>query len=72
MSISNQTYDALKWAITVGSPSLAVFIQTLGLNFNLWVANGVEVNVVLLLNALGALGATWLGISAINYKKEQK
>lgn len=72
MSLSNQVYDGLKWAITVGAPSLAVFVQTLGLNFILWSTNGVDVNVVLLLNALGALGATWLGISAINYKKEQK
>lgn len=68
--MTNKIYNAFKWGITVGLPSIAVFVQTLGLNFVLWTANGIEVNVVLLLTAIGALGAVWLGISSIKYHKE--
>lgn len=70
LKMKNQVYDGAKWAITLGLPTLAVFIQTIGLNFVLWNTNGVEVNVVLLLNSIGALGAAWLGISSINYRKQ--
>jgi len=70
--MTNKLYDTAKWTITVGLVGLATFVQVLGLNFVLWVANGVEVNVVLLLNALAALGATYLGISAYQYKKSQQ
>lgn len=70
--MSNKIYDILKWAITVGIVGLAVFVQTLGLNFVLWNTNGVEVNVVLLLNSIAALGATYLGISSIQYKKSER
>lgn len=69
--MKNSIYDGAKWAITLGLPTLAVFLQTIGLNFVLWDTNGVEVNVVLLLNSIGALGAAWLGISSINYRKEK-
>lgn len=69
--MKNNIYDGLKWAITLGLPALAVFVQTLGLNFVLWSANGVDANAVLILNALGALGAAWLGISSINYRKDK-
>lgn len=67
--MTNKLYDIAKWTITVGLVGLAVFVQTLGLNFVLWNANGVEVNVVLLLNSIAALGATYLGISSINYRR---
>lgn len=69
--MKNNIYDGLKWSITLGLPALAVFVQTLGLNFVLWSANGVDANAVLILNALGALGAAWLGISSINYRKDK-
>lgn len=66
--MSNKIYDIIKWSVTVGLPATAVFVQTLGLNFVLWSTNGVDVNVVLLMTAVMALGATWLGISSIQYK----
>lgn len=68
--MTNKIYDIAKWTITVGLPAVAVFVQTLGLNFVLWTANNVEVNVVLLLTAVMALGATWLGISSIKYAQK--
>lgn len=64
--MKNKTYDTLKWIAIVGLPPVAAFIGTVGTAVN-WEYTGITVTVITALDTL--LGA-WVGVSAINYKKE--
>ena len=64
--MSNKTYNILKWVAIVGLPPIAVFVGTVGTSVN-WEYTGITVTIITALDTL--LGA-WVGVSHINYNKE--
>ena len=68
MKMSNAWFDRLKWCSIVLLPALSTFIVCLGKIWN-WgdLAGSVAQSITALAVLLGAL----LGISHINYQKEQ-
>lgn len=68
MKLSNEWFDRLKWCSIVLLPALSTFIVVLGRIWN-WgdIAGSVAQSITAVAVLLGAL----LGISHINYQKEQ-
>ncbi len=69
--LSDKMYTILKWVLLTVMPALLVFVQTLGLNFVMWTANGVSVTVTLLLAALATFLGVIVGISTVQYNKQK-
>lgn len=55
MTFSNQTYDKLKWLITICLPALAAFIGTVGVIFDISAAEKVVATIAAFTVLLGAL-----------------
>lgn len=66
--MSNKTYNILKWIAIVGLPPIAAFVGTVGTSID-WEYTGVTVTIVTAIDTM--LGA-WVGVSAINYKKDNE
>ena len=68
MKLPNKVYDILKWVAIICLPALSSFIVVLGKIWN-WgdIAGSVAQTITSLAVLLGAL----LGISSLNYQKEQ-
>jgi hypothetical protein len=66
MKLPSKIYDWLKWAALLLLPSLAVFYGVIG---KVWGLPYVE-QIVTTLNALGVLVGTLIGVSTLNYNKE--
>lgn len=64
--MNNRTYDLLKWIAIVGLPPIAAFVGTVGTATN-WEHTSITVTSITALDTL--LGA-WVGVSHINYIKE--
>lgn len=66
--ISGGTYDTLKWIGLILFPALAFFISSVGPD--LGVTN--PESVVRILNAVGFLIGTLIGVTSLEYNKEKK
>ena len=64
--MSNKTYNILKWIAIVGLPPIAAFVGTVGTATN-WEYTSIAVTIITALDTL--LGAL-VGVSHINYNKE--
>jgi hypothetical protein len=68
MILNNKTYDTLKYIALYVLPALATLVLTLGSIWQIPYAEAVAGTITALDTFLGAL----LGVSSINYAKEQK
>ena len=64
--MSNKTYDILKWVAITVLPALAALVGTIGTATN-WAHTGITVVVI---TALDTFLGTLVGVSSVNYKKE--
>ena len=64
--LSNKTYEVLKWVTLIALPAIAVFIGAVGEQLGL---SDPEV-VVNVLNAITVLMGSLVGVSTINYNRE--
>ena len=65
MKLSNKTYDTLKWIAIVGLYALATLVNGVG---DIWNIPYTE-QIVQTINLVGTVLGIVLGISNINYKK---
>lgn len=63
MKLSNKMYDVLKWVCLIGIPTFCIAYKSLGLPYGEEVCNVVT--------AIAALLGAMIGISCINYNKEE-
>lgn len=68
MKMHNKVYDVLKWLAMFFLPALAVLIKTVFGIWNLPYGNEISDTIV----AINAMLAMCLGISSINYQKDNK
>lgn len=68
MKISNRMYDVLKWVAILFLPALAILIRTVFAIWNIPYGDQISATIIALQMFLGAI----LGISTLNYNKEQK
>lgn len=66
--MSNKTYNILKWIAIVGLPPISAFVGMVGTSIE-WEYTGVTVTIITAIDTM--LGA-WVGVSAINYKKDNE
>lgn len=64
--LSNKTYEVLKWVTMIALPAISVFIGAVGEQLGL---SDPEV-VVNVLNAITVLMGSLVGVSTINYNRE--
>ena len=64
--MSNKVYDILKWVVMLALPALATLITCLGSIWHLPSAGQIADTIV----AINAALAAMLGISTINYQKD--
>lgn len=67
MQLSNKTYDALKWIVTIVLPASATLISAVGL---IWGFNWSEPVVATIVAVTTFLGAV-IGVSSTNYNKDK-
>lgn len=65
MTISNKTYDILKWIVGIVLPAFITFYSAIGIGLNLPYTN----EVILVLGAFTTFVGVSLGISTYNYRK---
>lgn len=68
MILNDKNYNVLKWVVTIVLPALTALVGTVGLTLGY---DSTDVAVTLMVAITTFLGAT-LGISNVNYKKEDK
>ena len=67
MKMSNKTYDFLKWVAMFFLPALALLVQSV---FAIWgIPYGEQISATIV--AINAFLGACLGISNLNYQKEQ-
>ena len=66
---SNKIYDVLKWIAIVALPALSTFIVVLG---KIWKWGDIAPMVAQTITAIAVLLGALLGISTIQYNKEEK
>ncbi|GFH42751.1 hypothetical protein Hs30E_13020 [Lactococcus hodotermopsidis] len=64
--MTNKTYDVLKWIVITVLPALAAIVGTIGTATN-WAHTGIA---VIIITALDTFVGTLIGVSGINYAKE--
>lgn len=69
MKLNDQWYDALKFASTIFLPALATLVGTIGIALGFQVQTGVIVTII---TALGTFVGSLIGLSSVNYNKEQE
>lgn len=67
MKLNDKWYDILKWVAIVALPAISTFIVVLG---KIWGWGDIAVSVAQTITALAVLLGALLGISAIQYNKE--
>lgn len=67
MKLSNETYDVLKWIVMLALPALATLINTVGSIWGITLAPQIADTVT----AINAALAMVIGISTINYQREE-
>lgn len=68
MKIKNKTYDILKYIVTIGLPALTTLWLTIGSIWNIPLVEPIGATLSAITVFLGAL----IGVSSINYKKENQ
>lgn len=66
--MKNATYDKLKWVAILGLPALATAVRMI---FALWGIPHADA-VAGTIDAIAVMLGTWLGVSHIQYKNNQK
>lgn len=68
MKINNSLYDVLKWIAILFLPALAILIKTVFAIWQIPLGDQISATIIALQVFLGAI----LGVSSLNYNKEQK
>jgi hypothetical protein len=68
MKINNSLYDCLKWIAILFLPALAILIKTVFAIWQIPLGDQISATIIALQVFLGAI----LGVSSLNYNKEQK
>ena len=68
MKLPDKLYDVLKWIALICLPAIAVFYGVLA---DTWHLPYVQ-EIVITINAVGALIGALIGVSTLNYNKENK
>lgn len=68
MKMNNTVYDILKWVAILFLPALAILIKTVFAIWQIPLGDQISATIIALQVFLGAI----LGVSSLNYNKEQK
>lgn len=68
MKMNNTVYDVLKWIAILFLPALAILIKTVFAIWQIPLGDQISATIIALQVFLGAI----LGVSSLNYNKEQK
>jgi hypothetical protein len=68
MKMNDKLYDILKWVAILFLPALAILIKTVFAIWQIPLGDQISATIIALQVFLGAI----LGVSSLNYNKEQK
>lgn len=68
MKLNDKLYDILKWVAILFLPALAILIKTVFAIWQIPLGDQISATIIALQVFLGAI----LGVSSLNYNKEQK
>lgn len=69
MKLTNQWYDSLKFLATIFIPAFGTLVGTIGIALGFQEATGVFVTII---TAIGTFIGSLIGLSSVDYNREQE